>query len=1739
VASVNASGVETGHSGTSRGVEISEMEYRVLGPICALVDGRPLKLGGPRQRMVLAVLLSRANHTIPQDTLIDAVWAGEPPEAAKATVQGYIHALRRELGADQIIRDGAGYRIEVSENTYDALRFEHLVEIGRGMLQTRPAESAALLKQGLAMWFGTPYGGLESNPLLLSESSRLELLRLSAVESRVEAALAIGDHAGVVVELETLVRDHPFRERFRAQQMLALYRCGRQAEALRAFQRARIFLGDELGIEPSTELRELEQRILEQDPTLDFVQTADSHSMDGNAQGSPLGVGRMIRGYELREELGRGDYGVVYRAFQPSVGREVAVKVIRPEYANQPAFVERFEREAQIVAQLEHPHIVPLFDFWRDPDGAYLVMPHMRGGNLATLLRQGGWQLAPALRLVEHIGGALAHAHRRGVVHRDVKPANVLLDEDGNAYLSDFGIAARLLDDSDLPLTTSLAFIPPEEIRGEPHTARSDVFSLGILIFELLTGVVPAGRVPLASLGGAHPSVPDEMEQVLARATDDNPVNRYQRVEDLLRAFRLAIGADVVAIAETYDPEPKREPARNPYKGLRAFLETDAVDFYGRDTLVDELLQTLAQNNLVALIGPSGSGKSSVVRAGLIPALRAGGLPGSRHWLTTDMYPGTFPFEELEAALLRVAIDRPADLLTELLDRHGLIRVAKRILPGDESTLVLLIDQFEELFSSVPSEASRKLFLENLVEVAKDERSRIRVVLTMRADFFSRPLEYAEFAEVMADGLVTVPSPTRDSLAQAISAPARSVGVELEPGLVGQIVFDVEDQPGGLPLLQYALTELFSRRQGDALTLTGYAETGGVLGALGRRAEEIFRELTEAGKDAARQLFLRLVTVDDTATDTRRRARQSDLRSLEVDKEALDQVLSQFGTFRLLSFDRDPVTRGPTVEVAHEALLGEWARLRDWIDEEREGLILTRRLSIASQEWVESGQDPSFLLRGARLEQVEDWTGGTSIALTVDETEYLGASRARRDAEERATRQRRRRVMATMSAGLTIVALLGVVAFVQRGVAIRESLKTTARQLSASANAALEDDPELSILLALEALERSDRTGEQPPPEALAALYRGITASRLQLRLDDGHRKVAASPDGALLATDSLDRETTRPTNKVLVRDAETGTLLKTLTGEAQVSDLVWSPDGSILAVGYRNWWEEAEGTVALWDPATGRELSHFTGGNPVDWSPDGELLVTAYQGGHEFVIAVRDIMGATLSSLSVSAWGPVGFSDRSTLAVGDPEGNGVNFHDVLTGDVIGRLDTPGFQPRQMAIDQARRRLVLGGDGIQVWDMVSQNLLWSATTEGSIAVNPVTGMVASSGSDGQVRLHDSGDGTILLELTGHTGAVDAVSFYPDGERLASVAVDGETRIWDITPGGSRAPDVISVGSAEPHAVYVSPDGTEVVVGADRSLQRFDFATEDQLPGSLTGQINWWEPASVSPDWRLAAALDSDRRGHIYDLETGRVLSTLGLCEIGRGFSPDGSTLVVDSTLACQEIQPPAGAVLRSRVIETISGRELLDLGNRPLLGASAAVFNPEGVFEAGRFLAINLIDIDIVEIYDMTAGDVIATLEFESDWPLGITFDPTGRYLVGGNQNGRAWVLDLSAVLDGAPIENAYLFDRVVDAGAVVAALNASGVLATTAFNSLRLWDIHTGQLLIDLEVDIETPPFAAFSPDGEDLYYVDAGYVLRRYPLDPDRLVEMAQSRLTRGLTDDECSRYMGAESCFVSEGG
>ncbi len=550
----------------------------------------------------------------------------------------------------------------------------------------------------------------------------------------------------------------------------------------------------------------------------------------------------------------------------------------------------------------------------------------------------------------------------------------------------------------------------------------------------------------------------------------------------------------------------------NPYKGLRPFDEADAANFFGRENLTGRLVSRLDNDGeemgrFLAVVGPSGSGKSSVVRAGMVPALRQGSIPGSSKWTILDVIPGTHPLEELEAALLRVAVNPPASLLPQLLeDERGLLRAVKRVLPADPAAAMLIVlDQFEEVFTLVQDEATRRRFLDGLFVAATDLHSPLRVVVTLRADFYDRPLLYRQAGELVRQRTEVVLPMSGDELERAIVRPAARTGVTLEQDLLAAIIQDVTEQPGALPLLQYALTELFERRNGRIMTLQAYKESGGVPGALSRRAEAIYNRLGPVEQETTRQLFLRLVTLGEGVEDTRRRVRMAEMATVAPDEAALHNVLDIFGRYRLLTFDRDPVTGGPTVEVAHEALLTSWGRLCEWLESSRESLGMQRRLLSAATEWTNAGQDSSFLVHGVRLAQFEALQVEGDVALNAQEREFLGASQdaaAREDedreiqrqrelqaarqlaeTQQRAATQLRRRAIFLAGAFLLALVLAGVAFYFGDQARVRAvgeqearleaeqaSRLSSSRELAAAAISNLNVDPERSILLALQAV---------------------------------------------------------------------------------------------------------------------------------------------------------------------------------------------------------------------------------------------------------------------------------------------------------------------------------------------------------------------------------------------------------------------------------------------------------------------------------------------------------------------------------------------------------------------------------------------------------------------------------------------------------------------------------------------
>ena len=528
------------------------VQIKVLGSLEFERAGSLVDLGSFKQRSLLALLLINANRIVSTDRILDELWGDSGPGKQNA-LWVHVSNLRSALEPDRpprsegtiLLTRAPGYLVRVDAVDLDSARFEALVAEGRGLLSSDPPAAAIVFAEALGLWRGRPFEEFLYESFAQAEIARLEALRLDAVEGRIEADLARGLSHQLVGELRALVREHPLRERFTALLMMALYRSQRQAEALRVYNDLRNRLAADLGIDPSEPLRNLEEQIITADPRLERMPSAW-------IPGGPE-PGLAVRGYELRSKLGEGRFGTVFRAFQPAMGREVAIKVIRPELANSPAFIRRFEAEANLVAGLELANVVPLYDFWREPDAAFLVEKLITGGDLAGLVSRGPLPADRVISIAEQIAKPLGRAHELGVVHGNVKLENVLVDNEGRAHLTDFGIAASAVEASTMTDIEGLATVVAQLLAGSRGT-----------IAELTTGL----DAPVAD--------------VITAATE----GRISSVGGLVEAFRAAGGVDALR------PE-SQVAAVNPYMGLEPFDEMDASQFFGRERLIERMLARL------------------------------------------------------------------------------------------------------------------------------------------------------------------------------------------------------------------------------------------------------------------------------------------------------------------------------------------------------------------------------------------------------------------------------------------------------------------------------------------------------------------------------------------------------------------------------------------------------------------------------------------------------------------------------------------------------------------------------------------------------------------------------------------------------------------------------------------------------------------------------------------------------------------------------------------------------------------------------------------------------------------------------------------------------------------------------------------------------------------------------------------------------------------------------------------
>lgn len=1182
--------------------------------------------------------------------------------------------------------------------------------------------------------------------------------------------------------------------------------------------------------------------------------------------------------------------------------------------------------------------------------------------------------------------------------------------------------------------------------------------------------------------------------------------------------------------------------AVNPYRGLLPFEEADAPNFFGRESLTQQIIGRLTESGegsrFLAVVGPSGCGKSSVVKAGVVPAVRAGALGGAAA-VVAEMVPGQQPVKELVAVLERAGIG--GDLETLLRSPEGLASIVDANLPNG-SELFLVVDQFEELFTLVEDESMRAAFLEAVRAAVTHALGRVRCVVTLRADLYDRPLRYKDFGDLVGVRTQTVTSLAADELERAISGPAGRMGVTLEPGLVAQMVADLSDQPGALPLLQFALTELFEQRRGNAMTLDAYRKIGGISGALVRRAEGVYAGLDASEQEAARQLFLRLTTSVDETDFARRRVPRADLLA-GGEVIAMEAVIDVFGAARLLSFDRDPIAGRPTVEVGHEALLGAWTRLREWLESARDDLATERRLASSARDWLEADKDPSFLAAGSRLSQFESWRERSALGPTPDEQEFLNASLAERDrvrdeeaarlmretALERRSVRRLRALVAVLTLAAVVAAGITVFAFGQRGRAEREARIARARELASAAVANLEADPERSVLLAIAAINTTRSVDGSTLPEAVDALRRAVGASRVVLTVPGVGGHVDWSPRGVFV--------TGGPEGMVDIRDARTGeSVLAFKAHVAGVNDAAFSPDGKLLATTGDGKAQEPLGQLKVWNAATGKLLFTRSGvvGAPsrANFNRDGTRVA--------------------------ASWG-----DEGVARVFDPSGRARPMIIKVPG-----VDATGLSP------DGKRLAVTYGDRseISVFDLATGKLVLQlqghAGDVNAVAYSPNGRYFATAGSEGLVIVWDAKSGRLRFRLTGHTDSMTNIDWSADSSKLVSSSVDGTARVWAITDEGATALRTFSSESGV--SAVISPDGTRVMTGT------FDFEEPSKLAvkiwdlgpiagaewGTFPFQDAWPGSTRFMPEGRQLMTNGDKDSLRIWDLQTSKLIRTIVPDPQVRdrfefdtwALSPDGRSVAL------------AGLDGTARVLDVATGKEqfrvehklevvdvawsddgtklattsldgtamIADRASGDVVGSlredenfffSSATFSPDGRTLVTSALTFRGAPASRVRFWDWSTKAVARTIGARGNV---VVFDPEGARIAIAYPDGEPTVWNLSPFKPIATLKGHS--GRVND---LAFSPDGSRVATAGADGNVRLFDADSGVLLLTLRGHSRSVSGLAFNDDGTKLASAAEDGTVRVWALDLDDLITIAKRDVSRTLTVDECRQYLHVPRC------
>ncbi|SDG80939.1 WD40 repeat [Lentzea fradiae] len=1156
-----------------------------------------------------------------------------------------------------------------------------------------------------------------------------------------------------------------------------------------------------------------------------------------------------------------------------------------------------------------------------------------------------------------------------------------------------------------------------------------------------------------------------------------------------------ALASPVTDSSET-PPQPE-ENAVCPYMGLSAFGPQDANWFFGRERATNALLSRLEENGMTMLVGASGAGKSSLVKAGVLPRLSKNAV---------IITPGTDPLKELALRIPELVPTLEAATGCEIPAGFA---AEVQLAVGDR---VVVVDQFEEAFTLGGDENRLRIFVHALHAAAE----KTAVVLGVRADFYARCLDFPELAEALQNRQMVLGAMSATEVRDAVTNPAKAAGLQLEPGLVDLMLRDLGAHnrrgkdaydAGALPLLSHALLVTWQRRQAGRLTIAGYRAAGGIQGSVATTAERAWSDLDEPARAAARQLLLRLVRVGDDTQDTRRRSSRHSLLEASTNLAATERALEVLTRARLITLD------AAAVEITHEALLHAWPRLRGWIDEDRAGNLARQRLEEDAAAWSTQGRDSSLLYRGARLEGVRQQQDVTAVA-----KQFVHASE----------RQHRKNVWLGRSA-VALVVVFALIAASAAVIAVRQRNDARFRQVVAEADRLSASDPSVSARLWLVAHRM------RPDDQAVSAKLLATQQVPLAVPLS-GHTGAVYlttfSPDGTLLATASYDR-TARLWD---VRDRFAPKQLAVLSGHDDwVSSAVFSPDGRTLAT------TGQDATIRLWDvtdPASAKALKRIETGNGtsylLEFSPDGTLLAAANEDRSARLWDVRDPanaepVGEPLRDHSAAVRSLAFSPDGRTLATtGDDET--VRLWDVATRTRIGKTMTGhSLGVHSVAFSGDGKLLASGGDDkiVRLWDPatqepVGQPLAGHTGSVWSVKFRPDSRVLASGSADATVRLWNLADPAVPSPvgrpLSAPGASLFAVGFSPDGTALATGALENAVQLWSL-------PQRMLLGHTS-HVPVPSfrPDGEVLATGSgDKTVRLWDIADPghpQQLGPPLTGHERMVSAPAFRPDGKVLATAGGDQTVRLWDVADPRNARQLGepLVLPNRFsarvvFRPDGEVLLTshtDDSVRLWDVRDPARPV---------------PLGE-PLTGhdgyVNEAAFSPDGrtVATASSDRTVRLWDVG-----DPARPRLLGQPIEDAQVVEQALFTADGATLV---ISGQSKVIRLFDVRDREhPVPLSELHGHTGTVGGLSISADGRMLASSSADRTFRLWDITNpaapSSLGQQITGDWAAEPQVQFSPRGSLLATGNADGVVRLWDLDVEREIERICTTTRTVLTEQQ----------------